>query len=140
VLLWCISSHSRPAHNLTMPFPSRQVPLHRLCPFHLDRQLRQAEADQVNDTAVQACQGPTGRCEPLLGAGCTRAPLDPNGRHLQESTSLQTIHDACVPLFAIPALRAARHVQTAHATCSRRRRQPCLRCELRSRPCLSAGY
>lgn len=71
MLLWCISSHSRPALNLTMPFSSRQVPLHRLCPFHLDRLLRQAEAVQVNDTAVRACQGPTGRCEPLLGAGCT---------------------------------------------------------------------
>lgn len=48
------------------------------------------------------------------------SPLDPNGRHLQEPTSLQTIHDACVPLFAFPALGAARHVQVARATWSRR--------------------
>ena len=39
-------------------------------------------------------------------------PVSPIGRDVQEPTSLQTINDACVPLLAIPALRAARHVQT----------------------------
>jgi hypothetical protein len=49
-------------------------------------------------------------------------PLGPNERDVQEPTCLQSIHDACVPLFAIPALGAARHVQVARKVCSHRQR------------------
>ena len=67
-------------------------------------------------------KGPTGR--PLAGVNdCSvrvthtnpvPKPVSPIGRDVQEPTSLQTINDACAPLLAIPALRAARHVQTSH--------------------------
>jgi len=114
-LLLCFASG--PAHGPLHPRVHASMPCRQHC--------TSTGLTSSSPMAVVGSEGPTGR--PLAGVNdCsvrvthththTRTPsqpVSPIGRDVQEPTSLQTINDACVPLLAIPALRAARHVQTS---------------------------